>query len=249
MYLQIKVKSLILSHLIHYYLQQELTVLIYAVLCIQAMQLTHPYGLVVTIWPTQEIGLGQQASNKLKIMQFNALFCQLVMSQLFLPQHLFLKKCFITKTYQLNLNVLYFIGKPIEGYLNFESDPNYIDANGGECLDLILDGNFQWRKSQCSSKNVSHAFIAEKGKGTKGCKSYDSSFFSFIFHNFQQGHHGRFQAGKAAILQALQQPALPPPHPILKNPGKAAALPALHPWQLCLVDAEDGFLILGKNSS
>ena len=33
-----------------------------AVLCIQAMQLTHPYGLVVTIWPTQEIGLGQQAS-------------------------------------------------------------------------------------------------------------------------------------------------------------------------------------------
>jgi len=53
-------------------------------------------------------------------------------------------------------------GKPIEGYLNFESDPNYIDANGGECLDLILDGNFQWRKSQCSSQNVSHAFIAEK---------------------------------------------------------------------------------------
>ena len=64
------------------------------------------------------------------------------------------------------MNVLYLIGKPIEGYLNFESDPNYIDANGGECLDLILDGKFQWRKSQCSSINVSHAFIAEKGKGT-----------------------------------------------------------------------------------
>jgi hypothetical protein len=57
----------------------------------------------------------------------------------------------------------HFIGKLIEGYLNFESDPNYIDANGGECLDLILAGNFQWRKSQCSSQNVSHAFIAEKG--------------------------------------------------------------------------------------
>ena len=79
------------------------------------------------------------------------------------------------------MNVLYFIGKPIEGYLNFESDPNYIDANGGECLDLILDGKFQWRKSQCSSKNVSHAFMAEKGKGTKGCKSYD--IFFFIFYN------------------------------------------------------------------
>ena len=51
---------------------------IYAVLCIQAMQLTHPYGLVVTIWPTQEIGLGQQASNKLIIMKFDALFCQLI---------------------------------------------------------------------------------------------------------------------------------------------------------------------------
>ena len=56
---------------------------IYAVLCIQAIQLTHPYGLVVMIWPTQEIGLGQQASNKLKIMKFNALFCQLIKSQLF----------------------------------------------------------------------------------------------------------------------------------------------------------------------
>ena len=52
-------------------------------ICIQAMLLTHPYGLVVMIWPTQEIGLGQQASNKLKIMKFNALFCQLIKSQLF----------------------------------------------------------------------------------------------------------------------------------------------------------------------
>ena len=41
---------------------------IYAMFCIQAMQLTHPYGLVVTIWPTQEIGLGQQASKNFKIM-------------------------------------------------------------------------------------------------------------------------------------------------------------------------------------
>ena len=46
--------------------------------------MTHPYGLVVTIWPTQEIGLGQQASNKLKIMKFDALFCQLIiMNQLY----------------------------------------------------------------------------------------------------------------------------------------------------------------------
>ena len=56
-------------------------------------------------------------------------------------------------------------GKTIQDYFNFESE-NITDGGEGvgECLDIILDGNFQWRKSQCFSKNISHAFIAEAGR-------------------------------------------------------------------------------------
>ena len=62
--------------------------------------------------------------------------------------------------YNSEINTL--IGKPIDGYLNFESDSG--ENMDGHCLDLKLDGKFQWRKSQCTSKNISHAFIAEAGK-------------------------------------------------------------------------------------
>ena len=51
-------------------------------------------------------------------------------------------------------------GKPIEGYENYAPNAN---SKPGHCLDLKLDGKYEWQKSPCNGKGIEHAFIAKAG--------------------------------------------------------------------------------------